>query len=263
ASARMPTIWFGSLPVHSAGSAMMLTRSLRQRRSRAASSAGASTGDSTSDRHMTRTLSSTRSKLRQKLFGGHEEGVPLNDAADDDHRMRPHDVDHGVAAELPGAVRADHRIGVTAPDVVDAGFELDHVVDGCPAFGKPIHLADNTAERKWMCRVTAGELLEYRQHSILIEVPVANVGLRAAAQFELAALRGGRSVDACGGQATQMIGTLVRVDDVNRFVPTVEPVFHEWQEHPIFLIVAPEERADMTGVAERRASQGNRCRIGF
>src|SRR6185295_11305102 len=209
ASARMPTIWFGSLPVHKAGSAMMLTRSLRQRRSRAASSAGASNGDSTSDRHMARTLSSTRSKFRQKLLRGYEEGVPLKDAADDDHRMRPHDVDHGVAAELLRPVRADHRIVVTTPDVVDAGFELDHVVDECPAFGKPIHAADNTAERKWMRRVTTGELLEARQHSILIEVPAAKVGLRAAAQFELAARRGRRGVDACGGQATQMIGTLV------------------------------------------------------
>ena len=97
-----------------------------------------------------------------------------------------------------------------------------------------------------MCRVTAGELLECRQHSILIEVPVAKVGLRAAAQFELAALRGGHGVDASGAQATQMIGTLVRIDDVNRLVPTVEPVLHERQEHPILLIVAREERADMT-----------------
>src|ERR1700752_4065258 len=233
ASARVLTICRGSLPVHSAGSAMMLTRSLRQRRSRAASSAGASNGDSTSDRDIAWTLCSTRSKFRQELLRGHEERVPLKDAADDDHRMRPHDVDHGVAAELPGAVRADHRIVVAAPDVVDAGFELDHVVDGCPAFGNPIHLADDTADRKWMCRVTAGEQLECRQHSILIEVPVAKVGLRAAAQFELAARRGGGGVDASGGQAPQKIGTLARIDDVNRFVPTGEAVFHERQEHPI------------------------------
>ena len=114
-----------------------------------------------------------------------------------------------------------------------------------------------------MGRVTAGELLEYRQHSILIEVPVAKVGLRAAAQFELAALRGGRGVDACGGQATQMIGTLVRIDDVNRFVPTVEPVFHERQEHPILLIVAPEERADMTGVASEEPAREIDAALGF
>ena len=43
----------------------------------------------------------------------------MKNAADDHHRMRPHDVDHGVAAELPKVVRADHRIFVTTPDVVD------------------------------------------------------------------------------------------------------------------------------------------------
>src|SRR6202140_3443186 len=149
ASTSVLTIRLGSLPAHSAGSAMRPTMSLRQRRSRGASSAGASSGASTSDRRIARSLCSTCAKFRQKLPRRHEERIPLKDAADDDHRMRPHDVDHGVAAELPKVVGADHRIVVMTPDVVDAGFELDHVVDKYSAFGGPIHAADNAAERKW------------------------------------------------------------------------------------------------------------------
>ena len=41
------------------------------------------------------------------------ERVPLKDAADDHHPMRPHNVDHGVARELREPVGADHCIIVT------------------------------------------------------------------------------------------------------------------------------------------------------
>jgi hypothetical protein len=45
-------------------------------------------------------------KLTQKFLGRHKERILLEDAADDDHRMRAHDVNHDFSskfAEMAGA----------------------------------------------------------------------------------------------------------------------------------------------------------------
>jgi hypothetical protein len=49
----------------------------------------------------------------------------MQEAADDDHRMRPHDVDHRVASKFAELVGADHRVVVTTPDIVHARFEFN------------------------------------------------------------------------------------------------------------------------------------------
>jgi len=104
-------------------------------------------------------------------------------------------------------------------------------------------------------RVTAGELLEYLQHPIWIEAAVAKVRVRARPNLELAGSLSGRRIDPDRRQALKMIFMLVRVDDVNRFVAAREAVLDERQQHPIFLIFAVEQCADMARVAELRASK--------
>ena len=65
----------------------------------------------------------------QELFRGHEERILLKNAADDDHRMRPHDVNHGIASKFRQMVGADDRIVVAAPHLIHPRFELDEIVN--------------------------------------------------------------------------------------------------------------------------------------
>src|SRR5882672_7590141 len=196
--------------------------------------------------------------LTKELLRRYIEWILLKDAANDDDRMRPHDVDHRVTAESAQVVRANHRIIVTIPQLVDARLEFNELVDGRSTLC-PVHSTDDTTERKPGVRVTAGESLEYLEHPILIEAAVAKVRVRVRPKFELAGLLRGGRIDPDRRQALQMILVLVRVDDVNRSVAAREAVLDERQQHPVFLVVAVEKRADMACVAELRAGQRNGC----
>jgi hypothetical protein len=51
-------------------------------------------------------------QLPQELIRPHKEGVLLKDAADDDHRMGPHNVHDDIPAKLGEIVRSDDRIWI-------------------------------------------------------------------------------------------------------------------------------------------------------
>src|SRR5258705_11766921 len=92
---------------------------------------------------------------------------------------------------------------------------------------------------------------------MLSEAAVAKVRVSIRPNIELGGSLSGGRIDPDRRQALQMIFMLVRVDYVDRFVAAREAVLDERQQHPIFLIVAVEKRADMAGVAELRAGEGN------
>src|SRR6266446_10159300 len=52
-----------------------------------------------------------------------------------------------------------------------------------------------------------------------------------------------------------MIIVLIRINDVNRLVSTLETIPNERQQHAILFFIAIEKRADMTCLAELRPSQ--------
>src|SRR5438045_2752716 len=54
-----------------------------------------------------------------------------------------------------------------------------------------------------------------------------------------------------------MVMVLIRINDVNRLVSTLEPIPNERQQHAILFFIAIEKRADMTCLAELRSSQGD------
>jgi len=107
----------------------------------------------------------------------------MKNAADNDQRMRPYDVNHGVSPEFREMVRADHRVVVAAPHIIHARFELDEIVDVRSRFSRPIHTAYNAAEGKSSRGVAAGCLFEYFQHPILIEAAVPKVRCSVGAKL--------------------------------------------------------------------------------
>src|SRR5882762_4199686 len=257
------TIRGGSPPVQRAGSAVILTRSFRQRRSCATSSIADWTGAATSHRRRAGhgLLRWPLEKFRYEKLGRDVERIPLKNAADDDDRVRPHDVDDRVAPELGEVVRADHGVVMAAPDFVDSRFELDHMVQLRSGADDPFHVANDTTERESSLRVAARQLLEHLQHSILVEATVPKIGFDVRPQLELSARLCGGRVDPCGCQALQMVTALIRIDDVNRLVATLKPLLDERKQHAILLVLAVEECADMACFAKLRAGKGNGRRV--
>src|SRR4029077_12359651 len=123
----------------------------------------------------------------QELPRRHEERIVLENAADDDQRMRAHDVNHSVAAEFRKMVSADDRIIVATPHIIDPRFKLNHIIDVRLTVRHSVHAADDATQGKSSPGIAARHLLERLQHAILIELAVLKVGFRAAPKFEWAA----------------------------------------------------------------------------
>ncbi len=68
-------------------------------------------------------------KFPQEFVGGNIERILLEDAADDDHRVRSHDLDHLVATKLIEMIGTNDRVFVTPPNFIYARFEFNHIVD--------------------------------------------------------------------------------------------------------------------------------------
>ncbi len=114
--------------------------------------------------------------------------------------------------------------------------------------------------RKPSLTLSVTKMLEHLEHPARIEAAVPKVRFDVCPQLELTALLGGPGVDACSRQALQMVVALIRIYDMNRLVATLEPILDERKQHAIFLILAVEERAHMTYLAELRSRKGNGCR---
>src|SRR5271168_355999 len=159
----------------------------------------------------TTSTSSPLAKFSQELIRRYKEGILLKDAADDNHGMGSHDVNHRVPPKTTEMVSADDRVVVAKPYVVDTRLELNHVIDMRSIFNRPVHATTNAAQRKSSLGVSAGQLLKHLQHPILIEAAIWKVDFGVSPKLELPALLRDRRVDAGGSQALQMVLTLLRV----------------------------------------------------
>src|ERR1700683_541089 len=201
----------------------------------------------------------TLADLAQEFLGRRVERIPVQEAADDNHRMRPHDVDYRVAPKFAELVGTDHRVVVTTPHIIDARFEFNEIVNVGSIFNCPIHPAANAAQRESALGIAASHLFKRCQHPILIKMAVPKICFGVDLKLQLPTLLGKRWVDPGCGQPLQMIPTLIRIDDVNSFVATLETIPNERKQYAILFVVAIEKCADMTYFAELGTGKGNRC----
>ncbi len=81
-------------------------------------------------------------QLPQEFVRRNEEGVLLEDAADDDHRVGPHDIDDDLPAKLGEIVDSYDRVLIPRQDIVQSRLVLHQVVDARPIFERPFHVGD-------------------------------------------------------------------------------------------------------------------------
>ena len=112
----------------------------------------------------------------------------MEDAPDDDHRVRSQDANHRISAKFREVIGADHRVVVAVPDIVYTGLEFNHVVQSRFIPDHPIHAANDAAERIASTGVAAGQLFEGIEHPALVEPAIAKIGLRVDLYLQLAGL---------------------------------------------------------------------------
>ena len=171
-----------------------------------------------------RSQASPPANLAKKLLRRYEERILLKNPADDDHRMRPHDVDHCVPAKFREIVGADDGIVVSAPDIIHPRLELNQITNMRPALSRPCHMANDATERKCPSGIAAGQLFENLQHPVLIETAVTKIRFSVGPKLELPTLLGGARINPYPGQTSQMIMMVRRIYDVNCLVATFEAV---------------------------------------
>ena len=145
----------------------------------------------------TNPASSPLAEFSQELIRRYKERILLQDAADDHHGMSSHDVNHCVTTKTAEMVGTDNGVVVPKPYVVYTGLELNHVIDMRSIFNRPVHTATNAAQRKSSLGVSAGQLLKYFEHPILIEAAIWKVDFGVGSKLELPALLRDRGIDAC------------------------------------------------------------------
>ena len=79
-------------------------------------------------------------QLPQELVRRNKEWVLLEDSADDDHRMGPHNVNDDTPAKLGEIVYSYDRVFIPGQNIVQPGLVLHQVVDARSIFERPFHV---------------------------------------------------------------------------------------------------------------------------
>ena len=84
----------------------------------------------------------------QEFIRWYEERVLLKHAADDDHRVRPHDVYDDLPAKLGEIVYSYDRVFIPRQNVVQPRLIFHQVIDARPVLQGPIHMGNQASERE-------------------------------------------------------------------------------------------------------------------
>ena len=112
-------------------------------------------------------------QLPQELIRRHKEWILLEDAANDDHRMGPHNVNNDVPAKLGEIVRSYDRVGIPGQKIVQPRLVLHQVIHTWSVFQGLFHMGDQTNQQEPLLSTALKDLLDQRQHLVLIEVAFA------------------------------------------------------------------------------------------
>jgi hypothetical protein len=111
-------------------------------------------------------------QLPQEFVRRNEERVLLEDAADDNHRVGPHDVDDDLPANLGEIVDSYDRVLISRQNIVQSRLVLDQIVNARPIFERPFHMCDQTGAHEPLLPAPVEDLFDQSEHPILIELTI-------------------------------------------------------------------------------------------
>src|SRR6266436_10063394 len=148
-SSKVLTMWPDSRPSQMAGSAWRLIRSLIEPCSRLISSLPSFGSLATSIRRRLQSIAHAAfAQLLQELLRRNEEGIDLQHAAEDHHRMSPQDAHDNVPAEPGEVVGADDRVAAALVHQVELRLVFHQVTHAFVILQRPLHVGDQTGARK-------------------------------------------------------------------------------------------------------------------
>src|SRR5713101_7867848 len=148
-SSNVLTMWPDSRPFQMAGSAWRLIRSLIEPCNRLISSLPSFASLATSIRRGLQSIANAAfAQLLQELLRRNEEGILLQHAAEDHHRMSPQDAHNNVSAEPGEVVGPDDRVAVALVHQVEPRFVFDQVTHPFVILKRPLHVGDQAGAGK-------------------------------------------------------------------------------------------------------------------
>ena len=180
-------------------------------------------------------------QLPQELIGRNKEGVLLEDAADDDHRVGPHNVHNDIPAKLGEIVYSYDRVFIPGQQIVQPRLVLHQVINPRPIFQGPFHVGNQASQREALLSATFQHLLDQSKHPILIEMALPQVCVSPVAHLELAALFCRGHIDAGRRQPLEMFLPQPGIDDMEGLLAALESLLDERQQYPILLGRAVKE----------------------
>src|SRR5712671_6572373 len=122
-------------------------------------------------------------------------------------------------------------------------------------------MGDQTRQREPLLSTALQDLLDQRQHLVLLEVAVAQIRVSPIAQLEVAALLCRGHIDASGLQPSQVCLSQYGIDNMESLLAALKTFLDEWQQHLILFVRAVKEGADMTLRLKHCTGQPNRLCI--
>src|SRR5207245_4915014 len=120
-------------------------------------------------------------QLPQELIRQNKEGVLLQDATNDDHRMGPHNVHDNIPAKLGEIVYSYDWVFISGQQIVQPRLVLHQVINTRAVFQSPFHMGDQASQRESLLSTALQHLLDQSQHPVLVEVALAQICLSPVA----------------------------------------------------------------------------------
>jgi hypothetical protein len=96
---------------------------------------------------------------------------------------------------------------------------------------------------------------ERREPDVLVEPLSVERTVLPRPHFQLADVHRLLDIDTCFGEALEMFFPSHRVNEMESFISLVEAIFDERAKHPVLLVGAVKESANVTLAAENAASK--------
>jgi hypothetical protein len=119
--------------------------------------------------------------------------------------MSTHDINYKFSAESRQIVRANHGMhwaGLPQPEFICPRLISQQLSQNAVVLQSPVHMSDESRERKALPRRGETHLTEESERSIRVESAATEVGVRPCMQVKLAMTMGVSEIDTCGGEST-------------------------------------------------------------
>src|SRR4029077_3948135 len=125
-------------------------------------------------------------------------------------------------AKLGEIVQSYDRVLIARQQIIQPRLILHQVVDSRSIFKGPFHMGDQPGEREPLLDAAVKDLLDEREHPVLIEVTIAQIGVSPVASLALTARFPRLHVDSGRRESPRVLRTKLGIDDMERLLAPLE-----------------------------------------